>query len=150
MAVSLQPSNSAEITVVAGNKLMLRIRASDPAGIQKIYVQCFQFSVSNTSKAKFAYGEVHIPPEAIYQYSLFEIPVEIPENAALGKWGIQTIEFTNGRGHRTAFYRGQSKFDNITFDVVSPPTKEDELLKFSGVEIANWNDESSLTLNHNS
>ena len=149
MSVSLQASGSAEIRITAGERLVLRIRASDPAGIQRINVQCYQFSVSNTSRAKFAHGEVHIPQEDIYAYTAFEVPVVIPENAALGKWGIQSIEFTNGRGHKTAFYRGQGKFDNVLFDVVAPITKEDELLKFSGVEIAVWGDDANTEANRN-
>jgi hypothetical protein len=150
MSVSLQASGPIEIRITAGERLVLRIRASDPAGISKIHVQCFQFSVSNTSKMKFAYGEVEIPRDDIYAYTAFEVPVTIPDNAALGKWGIQSIEFTNGRGHKTAFYRGQGKFDNILFDVVSPPTKEDELLKFSGVEIATWGKDAAVEANRNS
>lgn len=150
MSVSLQPSGAIEIRITAGERLVLRIRASDPAGIGKIHVQCFQFSVSNTSRAKFAYGEIQIPREDIYAYTAFEVPVVIPDNAALGKWGIQSIEFTNGRGHKTAFYRGQGKFDNILFDVVSPPTKEDELLKFSGVEIATWGSDANTEASRNS
>ena len=69
-------------------------------------------------------------------YDTFEIGVEFPENVALGKWGIQVIEFTNGRGYKSSFYRGQGKFDNIRFDVVAPPSKEEELLQFTDIEIA--------------
>jgi hypothetical protein len=46
------------------------------------------------------------------------------------------IEFTNGRGFKTSFYRGHGKFDNVVFEVVAQPAKEDELLRFDGVEIA--------------
>ena len=61
------------------------------------------------------------------------------ENAALGKWGVQMIEFTNLRGYKSSFYRGHDKFDNIVFEVVPPPSKEDELLHFSGVEFGPGN-----------
>lgn len=124
------------VRVAAGDSLALRIKAFDPAGIRKIGVQCFQFSIASTNKTKLAYGELIVPPEEAYKETTFEIIVQIPKNAALGKWGIQTVEFTNGRGYKVSFYRGQDKFDDILFDVVQPPTKDDELLKFSSIEIA--------------
>ncbi|MBI3651382.1 MAG: hypothetical protein HY231_10220 [Acidobacteria bacterium] len=136
MSVSLQASGSEDIRVTAGERLVLRVRAFDPAGIGKIFVQCFQFSTASTNKVKLAYGQLLIPIEESFLHEEYEIYIDIPINAAYGKWGIQTIEFTNGRGYKTSFYRGQSKFDNILFDVVAPPTKEDELLKFNGIEIA--------------
>ena len=67
-----------------------------------------------------------------------EIGVPIPENAAFGKWGIQVIEFTNCRGYKTQFYRGQGKFDGVDFEVVAPPTREDRPLRLDGVEIAGF------------
>lgn len=136
MSVSLRAGGFDDVQVTAGNTLLLRIRASDPSGISRIFIQCFQFSMANTNKMKFAVGELAIPSEEGFSKDEFEIPVPIPENAALGKWGVQMIEFTNGRGHKTSFYRGQGKFDNVSFDVVQPPTKEDSLLRFNGVEIA--------------
>jgi hypothetical protein len=135
MSVSLATGNADDVRVVAGHKLVLRINAFDPTGISKIFVQCFQFSMASTNKLKLATGEAHIPePEAFSQAS-FEVAIEVPENAALGKWGVQLIEFTNGRGYKTSFYRGHGKFDNVVFEVVAPPTKEDELLRFDGIEI---------------
>ncbi|GEM_PF-1147079 len=122
--------------VAAGESLILRIKAFDPAGISKIGIQCFQFSIASSNKIKLAYGELIVPPEAAYQETAYEIVVPIPKNAALGKWGVQTVEFTNGRGYKVSFYRGQDKFDDILFDVLQPPTKDDELLKFSSIEIA--------------
>lgn len=136
MAVSLNPGASADVRVVAGEKLILRLRAYDPTGIHRIFVQCFQFSTASTNKLKLAFGEVLLPVEESLLYDTFEVCVEFPENAALGKWGIQLIEFTNGRGYKTSFYRGQGKFDNIRFDVVAPPSKEEELLQFTQIEIA--------------
>jgi hypothetical protein len=136
MSVSLQGSGSEEVRVTAGEKLVLRLRAFDPTGISKIYVQCFQFSMASTNKLKLAFGEILIPLEESLRRTEYEVHIDFPENSAYGKWGIQTIEFTNGRGYKTAFYRGQGKFDNILFNIVPPPSKEDELLRFTGIEIA--------------
>lgn len=136
MSVSLQGSGTEEVRVTAGEKLVLRLRAFDPTGIGKIYVQCFQFSMASTNKLKLAFGELIIPLEESLRRTEYDVYIEFPENSAYGKWGIQTIEFTNGRGYKTAFYRGQGKFDNILFNVVPPPSKEDELLRFTGIEIA--------------
>ena len=123
--------------VVAGGNLVLRVSAYDPNGISKIYIQCFQFSLGSSNKSKLATGELIVPPAEHFTRNAFDVTIPIPENAALGKWGVQVMEFTNGRGYKTSFYRGQSKFDNILFEVIPPPTKEDELLRFYGVEIAN-------------
>lgn len=136
MSLSLQGSGPEDVKVVAGDKMVLRVRAFDPAGISKIFVQCFQFSMGNTNRIKLASGEAVISAEEGSSRSAFEVSIHIPENAAIGKWGVQMMEFTNGRGYRTSFYRGQGKFDNIVFEVVMPPSKEDELLQFNGVEIA--------------
>ena len=134
--ITLQGSGTEEVRVTAGEKLVLRLRAFDPTGISKIYVQCFQFSMASTNKLKLAFGELLIPLEESLRRTEYDVHIEFPENSAYGKWGIQTIEFTNGRGYKTAFYRGQGKFDNILFNVVPPPSKEDELLRFTGIEIA--------------
>lgn len=122
--------------VVSGASLVLRVSAYDPNGISKILVQCFQFSLGNSTKAKLAVGELIVPPQDCFTKNAFDVTIPIPENAALGKWGVQMMEFTNARGYKTSFYRGQSKFDNILFEVIPPPSKEDELLRFYGVEIA--------------
>jgi hypothetical protein len=122
--------------VVAGANLILRVSAYDPNGIGKILIQCFQFSLGNSTKVKLAVGELIVPPQDCFTKNTFEVTIPIPENAALGKWGVQMMEFTNSRGYKTSFYRGQSKFDNILFEVIPPPSKEDELLRFYGVEIA--------------
>ena len=136
MSLSLGTSGSEDVRVIAGEKLILRLRAYDPTGISRIYVQCFQFSTASTNKLKLAFGEILMSLEESLMYDTFEIGVEFPENVALGKWGIQVIEFTNGRGYKSSFYRGQGKFDNIRFDVVAPPSKEEELLQFTDIEIA--------------
>lgn len=136
MSVSLNPGASGEVRVTAGERLILRLRAYDPTGISRVFVQCFQFSMASTNKLKLASGEIIIPPEESLMYDTFEVGIEFPENVALGKWGIQLVEFTNGRGYKTSFYRGQRKFDNILFEVVAPPSKEEELLQFTEIEIA--------------
>lgn len=136
MPVSLSMNGSADVRVTAGDDLVLRIAAYDPNGIHKIFVQCFQFSMASSSKVKLAVGEIAVVPEPGFDQTSFDVTIPIPENAALGKWGIQLIEFTNRRGYKSSFYRGHGKFDNVVFEVVPPPTKEDELLRFDGVEIA--------------
>lgn len=129
-------TNAAEIKVAAGDVLVLRIAAYDPAGISKIVVQCYQFSIGSSNKTKLAVGEVEADPESCRSNTVFDVGVPIPQNAALGKWGVQVIEFTNGRGYKYSFYRGQEKFDDIMFDVVAPPSKEDKPLLLNRVEIA--------------
>lgn len=136
MSVSLGINGSTDVRVVAGENLVLRIAAYDPNGLSKIFVQCFQFSMASSSKAKLAVGEVSLTTEQRFARSSFDVSISIPENAALGKWGIQLIEFTNQRGYKSSFYRGHGKFDNVVFEVIPPPSKEDELLRFDGVEIA--------------
>jgi hypothetical protein len=136
MGVSLGISDSTDVRVIAGETLVLRIAAYDPNGIRKILVQCFQFSMSSSSKAKLAVGELSVPTEQGFSRTSFDVTIPIPENAALGKWGIQQIEFTNRRGYKSSFYRGHGKFDDVVFEIVPPPSKEDELLRFDGVEIA--------------
>jgi len=137
MSFSLGINGSADVRVVAGERLSLRIAAYDPNGISKIFVQCFQFSMGSSNKAKLAVGEVCVVPEQAASQTSFDVTIPIPENAALGKWGVQLIEFTNKRGYKSSFYRGHGKFDKVVFEVVPPPSKEDELLRFDGVEIAN-------------
>ena len=136
MSVSLGTNGSTDVRVVAGEDLVLRVAAYDPNGIGKIFVQCFQFSMASSSKVKLAMGQVSVGPDQSFSQTSFDVTIPIPENAALGKWGIQLIEFTNKRGYKSSFYRGHGKFDNVIFEVVPPPTKEDELLRFDGVEIA--------------
>jgi hypothetical protein len=136
MSVSLGINGSTDVRVIAGETLVLRIAAYDPNGIGKIFVQCFQFSMASSSKPKLAVGEVSIAPEQAFSQTSFDVTIPIPENAGLGKWGVQLIEFTNRRGYKSSFYRGHGKFDNVVFEVIPPPSKEDELLRFDGVEIA--------------
>ncbi len=136
MSASLMINGATDVRVVAGESLALRIAAYDPNGISKIFVQCFQFSMTSSSKAKLAVGEVSVVPDQSYSQTSFDVTIPIPENAAVGKWGVQLIEFTNRRGYKSSFYRGHGKFDKVVFEVIPPPSKEDELLRFDGVEIA--------------
>jgi hypothetical protein len=92
--------------------------------------------MASSCKAKLAVGEVSVAPEQSYSQTSFDVTIPIPGNAALGKWGVQLIEFTNQRGYKSSFYRGHGKFDKVVFEVVPPASKEDELLRFDGVEIA--------------
>jgi hypothetical protein len=124
------------VRVAAGEDLFLHINAIDPAGISRVFVQCFQFSLASSTKSKLATGELVMPAEQWATQTSFEIGVHLPDNAALGKWGVQLIEFTNARGYKTAFYRGQGKFDEIIFEVVAPTNKEEHPLRLIAVEIA--------------
>jgi|SRR5580693_1562311 hypothetical protein len=135
MAVDFH-SKGAQVRVAAGDILILRIGAYDPTGISRVVVQCFQFSMTTTNKVKLAVGEAAVAPEIKVPQNGYDVPIHMPENAALGKWGVQMIEFTNGKGYKVAFYRGQDKFDDIVFEVVAPPTKEDCPLLLNSVEIA--------------
>jgi len=136
MSVSVGINGASDVRVTAGDELVLRVAAYDPNGISKIFVQCYQFSTASSSKLKLAVGETSLAPDQSLSKTNFDVIIPIPENAALGKWGVQLIEFTNKRGYKSSFYRGHGKFDNVVFEVVPPPTKEDELLRFDGVEIA--------------
>jgi hypothetical protein len=136
MSVSVGINGAAGIRVIAGENLVLRVAAYDPNGISKIFIQCYQFSMASSAKLKLAIGETSLESGESLAQASFDVIIPIPENAALGKWGVQLIEFTNKRGYKSSFYRGHGKFDNVVFEVVPPPSKEDELLRFDGVEIA--------------
>lgn len=136
MSVSVGINGGPDVQVIAGDELVLRVAAYDPNGIRKIFVQCYQFSTASSNKLKLAVGETSLAADQNLSQTNFDVIIPIPENAALGKWGVQLIEFTNKRGYKSSFYRGHGKFDNVVFEVVPPPTKEDELLRFDGVEIA--------------
>ena len=92
--------------------------------------------MASSNKTKLAVGEVVVSPDQSRTQTSFDVTIPIPDNAAIGKWGVQLIEFTNQRGYKSSFYRGHGKFDKVVFEVVPPPSKEDELLRFDGVEIA--------------
>jgi hypothetical protein len=135
MAIYLNGNGSQPLRITAGERVVLRVKAHDPAGISRVVVRCFLFSLAHSNKLKLAEGEAIISPEESLSENVFDVSIHIPENAAFGKWGVQMIEFTNGRGYRTSFYRGQGKFDSLVFEVIAPPSKEDDTLRFNGVEL---------------
>lgn len=136
MSVSLRNESYEDATVTAGGVLVLRLGVFDPAGISRIFVQCFPFSIANSNKAKTAFGELLASSEEDFFGNLFDVEIQIPEDAILGKWGVQRVEFTNGRGQQMFFYRGQDKIDHIQFDVIARPIREDEQFSFSRIEVA--------------
>lgn len=136
MSVSLRNECYETATVTAGGVLVLRLGVFDPAGISRIFVQCFPFSIANSNKAKTAFGELLASSEEDFFGNLFDVEIQIPEDAILGKWGVQRVEFTNGRGQQMFFYRGQDKIDHIQFDVIPRPIREDEQFSFSCIEVA--------------
>ncbi|HKV39537.1 MAG TPA: hypothetical protein VJX67_10015, partial [Blastocatellia bacterium] len=79
---------------------------------------------------------VVVPADLQFSQTSFDVRVLIPENAAIGKWGVQLIEFTNVRGGKTVFYRGQGKFDHIKFEVVAPSSREDRPLRLKSVRVS--------------
>src|SRR5215470_4048659 len=104
MSVSLAANSSSDMQVITGGTLVLRVSAYDPSGISKVFVQCFQFSMASSNKLKLASGEVTVSLQESAARTSFDVSIQIPDNAALGKWGVQLIEFTNGRGYKTSFY----------------------------------------------
>src|SRR5437867_1303294 len=105
MSVSLPEDRPGDVKVVAGDELVLRVSAHDPAGMSKIFIQCFQFSLTSSIRLNLAIGELVLFPDEGSHQTIFEVNVHVPKNAALGKWGVRLIEFTNGRGYKTSFYR---------------------------------------------
>ena len=87
MSVSLGVNGAADVRVVAGESLALRIAAYDPNGISKIFVQCFQFSMASSSKTKLAVGEVSVSPEHSCSQTSFDVTIPIPENAGPREMG---------------------------------------------------------------
>lgn len=136
MSVSLQNERYEDAKVMTGGVLLLRLGVFDPTGISRIFVQCFPFSIANSNKSKSASGELLVSPEDDFAANVFDVEIQIPEDAILGKWGVQRVEFTNGRGQQMFFYRGQDKIDHIQFDVVARPIRDDEQFTFSCIEVA--------------
>jgi hypothetical protein len=136
MSVSLRNEGYKDAQVTTGGVLVLRFRVSDPTGISRILVRCFPFSMARSNKAKTASGELFVPPEDGGSRELYDVEIQIPENAILGKWGVQRVEFTNGRGQQVSFYRGQDKIDHIQFDVIPRPARDDAQFSFWRVEFA--------------
>lgn len=136
MSVSLTKERYEDAQVTTGGVLVLRLGVFDPTGISRISVSCFPFSIANSNKAKIACGELEMSLDDPSR-CVFDVEIQIPENAILGKWGVQRVEFINGRGHQMSFYRGQDKIDHIQFDVIPRPIRDDEQFSFSGIEVAN-------------
>ena len=136
MSVSLRSESYEDAKVTTGGVLVLRLGVFDPAGISRIFVQCFPFSIANSNKAKTACGELFISSAEGLAGNVFDVAIQIPEDAILGKWGVQRVEFTNGRGQQMFFYRGQDKIDHIQFDVIERPMRDDEQFSFSCIEFA--------------
>jgi hypothetical protein len=136
MSVSLRNETYEDAQVTTGGVLVLRLGVFDPTGISRIFVQCFPFSIANSNKAKTASGELLVSPEQDLSRDAFDVEIQIPEDAILGKWGVQRVEFTNGRGHQVFFYRGQDKIDHIQFDVIARPIRDDEQFSFRCIEVA--------------
>ena len=136
MSVSLRTGGYEDAQVTTGGVLVLRLGAFDPIGISRIVVQCFPFSIANSNKAKSACGELVVQPEEGPPRDVFDIEIQIPEDAILGKWGVQRVEFTNRRGHQMFFYRGQDKIDHIQFDVIPRPIRDDEQFSFKCIEVS--------------
>jgi hypothetical protein len=136
MSVSLRDDSYEDAKVTMGGVLVLRLAVFDPAGINRIFVQCFPFSIANSNKSKTASGELFISAEEGLPRNVFDVAIQIPEDAIVGKWGVQRVEFTNGRGQQMFFYRGQDKIDHIQFDVIPRPMRDDEQFSFSCIEVA--------------
>jgi hypothetical protein len=123
--------------VVVGDTLMLEIRAQDPSGIKQISVECYHFSLWNSTRVKTAVGEYRSPDETPSRGDIYRVPIPIPDDAATGQWGIRSIRFVNGRNYTSTFYRGQDRFDNFVFEVLPLPAEQEVSLRFDGVSVAN-------------
>lgn len=145
MSRSLNNESYEDAQITTGGVLVLRFGVFDPAGISRIVVQCFPFSIANSNKAKTACGELLVPSEESPSRDVFDVEIQIPEDAIPGKWGVQRVEFTNGRGHQMSFYRGQDKIDHIQFDVIARPLREDEQFSFSNIELTAANQSRSVS-----
>ena len=120
--------------VVAGETLILEIRANDPTGIKRVTVECYHFSLWNSTRCKTALGEYTAAgtPE---NHGRYRVAIPIPEDAATGQWGIKTVRFVNGRNYVATFYRGQGRFDSVVFDVVNRRPEPENFLRFEGVDV---------------
>jgi hypothetical protein len=121
--------------VVVGDNLALEVRAQDPTGIRQIWVECFNFSLWNSTRCKTAAGEYTAPDGLPKRADVYRVMIPIPPDAATGKWGIRSIRFVNGKNTTSTFYRGQSRFDDIVFEVLPLPAEQEEVLRFEGVQV---------------
>src|ERR1041385_8249918 len=122
-------------SVFVGETLTLEIKAQDPIGIKQITIECYHFSQWNPTRCKTAVGEYVAPEGQLGRADSYRIRIPIPVDAAIGKWGIRSIRFVNGRNNASTFYRGQERFDDIVFEVLPLPTEQDVALRFEGVAV---------------
>ena len=127
--------------VVVGETLILEIRAQDPTGIKQISVECYYFSLWNSTRCKNATGEFVAPEGSPCREESYRIAIPIPVDAATGKWGIRSIRFVNGRNYASTFYRGQDRFDGVVFEVLPLPADQEVALRFDGVNVVTPPDE---------
>jgi hypothetical protein len=85
MSVSLRNETYEDAQVTTGGVLVLRLGVFDPAGISRIFVQCFPFSIANSNRAKTASGEFLVSSEQGASRDAFDVEIQIPEDAILGK-----------------------------------------------------------------
>jgi hypothetical protein len=126
--------------VIVGESLSLEVRAQDPSGIRQIWVECFNFSLWNSTRCKTASGEFASTDSLPLRADLYRVVVPIPLDAATGKWGIRSVRFINGKNHTATYYRGQSRFDDIVFEVIPLPAEQEEVLRFDSVHVVNESD----------
>jgi hypothetical protein len=123
--------------VIVGESLALGVRAQDPSGIRQIWIECFNFSLWNSTRCKTAAGELITPDGLPMRSDLYSVVVPIPLDAATGKWGIRSVRFINGKNHTATYYRGQSRFDDVVFEVLPLPAEQEEVLRFDGIQVIN-------------
>jgi hypothetical protein len=121
--------------VVVGDTLTLEIKAQDPAGIREITVDCYAFSLWNSTRTKTASGSYRAEQLELGRVEPFRIDIRVPEDAAVGQWGVRSIRFVNGRNVVQTFYRGQGRFDSVVFEVLPLPAELEDSLRFEGVDI---------------
>jgi hypothetical protein len=121
--------------VIVGESLSLDVRAQDPSGIRQIWVECFNFSLWNSTRSKTAAGEYAAKDGVPERADHYRVVVPIPLDAATGKWGIRSVRFVNGKNHTATYYRGQSRFDDIVFEVLPLPAEQEDVLRFDSVQV---------------
>ena len=121
--------------VVVGDTLTLEIKAQDPSGIKEISVDCYAFSLWNSTRTKTATGSFRAERLEPGRAEPYRIEIRVPEDAAIGQWGVRSIRFVNGRNAAQTFYRGQGRFDAVVFEVLPLPAELEESLRFEGVDI---------------
>jgi hypothetical protein len=121
--------------VVVGDTLTLEIKAQDPAGIREISIDCYAFSLWNSTRTKTASASFRAERLEPGRTEPYRIEIRVPEDAAIGQWGVRSIRFVNGRNLVQTFYRGQGRFDSVVFEVLPLPAELEDSLRFEGVDI---------------